>query len=451
MQLYSSLPNELLHSIIEYIAYVPIVPGHSSFSKSWFRCASPELLVLSVVDRRLRRACLPFLFANIKVKTGWDAMNLKNHLALFSRFTKVLDIGIFPALPETGDQNISQILPQLKHLLYVELDDCRARTDLLRTIIAHPTVTSILVYDLPDESMCNDDLSKVISGCHTASDYAFSPHFQKYSNRGMRLASLKLESHLGSLNGSQFTSQNLFGLKEIQADMGDGLLQSSWLSVLSATHPNLSEFWLLNERHRSAHRTTPFLSSFLEESHRRDLRKFFFIEEVGLRRALGRSSQGWYVMKLILKTTESSTSLLEILTLAASSFPKLEVLTLNLGLHKAMYDIGDLASVLALFSSLRVLYLGDVFRRINFESRNTPSVLRVDSRDIRTVPKAQAEHKLSLLTSCLAKQVRTLDSFHIEEQGYEDGKLGYRRYRHWSLRGWLHVLNSNREVGGTLQ
>ncbi|KAJ3966456.1 hypothetical protein EV361DRAFT_935156, partial [Lentinula raphanica] len=156
----------------------------------------------------------------------------------------------------------------------------------------------------------------------------------------MRLASLKLESHLGSLNGSQVTSQNLFGLKEIQADMGDGLLQSSWLSVLSATHPNLSEFWLLNERHRSAHRTTPFLSSFLEESHRRDLRKFFFIEEVGLRRALGRSSQGWYVMKLILKTTESS-------TFAASSFPKLEVLTLNLGLHKAMYDIGDLASVLA--------------------------------------------------------------------------------------------------------
>ncbi|KAJ3964641.1 hypothetical protein EV361DRAFT_41936 [Lentinula raphanica] len=111
----------------------------------------------------------------------------------------------------------------------------------------------------------------------------------------------------------------------------------------------------------------------------------------------------------------------------------------------------DSAPTLALFSSLRVLYLGHVFRRINFESRNTPSVLRVDSRDIRTVPKAQAEHKLSLLTSCLAKQVRTLDSFHIEEQGYEDGKLGYRRYGHWSLRGWLHVLNSNREVGGTLQ
>ena len=51
--------------------------------------------------------------------------------------------------------------------------------------------------------------------------------------------------------------------------------------------------------------------------------------------------------------------------------------------------------------------------------------------------------------SCLAKQVRTLDSVYIEDAGYDledDGKC----IQLWYFNGWLHVLNSERVIGGTL-
>ncbi|KAJ3835469.1 hypothetical protein F5878DRAFT_644331, partial [Lentinula raphanica] len=59
------LPNELLHSIIEYIAYTAVRPDLPSHSL--LRRASPELLALSVANWRLRQVCLPLLFANIRI------------------------------------------------------------------------------------------------------------------------------------------------------------------------------------------------------------------------------------------------------------------------------------------------------------------------------------------------------------------------------------------------
>ncbi|KAJ3758267.1 hypothetical protein EV360DRAFT_83233 [Lentinula raphanica] len=438
MQSSLSLPNELLHYIIEYIAYTPPVPpGHAS-SKSLFKRASRELLELSVVDWRLRRACLPFLFANIKVLFNRDATNFKNYIALFSRFTKVLVIGSH-SISGAGDQIMSQMIPQLAHLFFVELCDSRLRTDLLKTMLAHPTVASILVNDLPDESICNDDLSKIISG-YQNNLHAFSPRFQLYSDRGMRLACLKLcdfDSH--SLDSRLFSSRSLQGLEKIQVNQDADPLSPSLLSELSSIHPNLNECWLLEYelfRRRSSRQRTPFLSFFLEESQKQNLKQFFSIEEVGLHRSSGRPSHEWYVMALTLKITCSNASLLETLTLAASSFPKLKFLTLDLDSNaKAVYDISDLASVFARFSCLRVLYFCNVIRWISFEPTNLPSV-------------QQMEHKVSLLTGCLAKTVKTLDSFHIDEHSHKGEKLG--PCTDWSLQAWLHVLDSSREVGGTL-
>ncbi|KAJ3845412.1 hypothetical protein F5878DRAFT_599477 [Lentinula raphanica] len=452
MDSYLPLPNELLHSIIEYIAYTPTVPGHPSSRSLFKQYASPELLVLSETNWHLRRACLPFLFANIKVKNNQDATNFKDYLALFSTFTKILVIGAFDSLHgnRIEDKTILHFLPQLQHLFSVELHDCHARTDLLRTIIAHPTVTSVLIHELPDESMCDDDLSKVLYGYQT-SPCVFSPRFEMYSNRGMRLACLEL-FNLDSLDKDQSNSEIFSGLEEIRMYMGVDLISSFWLSALLSTHSTLKDLWLLNyTQHSPVHREIPFLSSFLEEAEKQDLEKFFLIRQVGLRRALGQtSSREWYVMELTLKTTYMSTSLIEILMLVACSFPKLEVLTVDLDLHETMYDIDVLASVLARFLSLRILYLDNFFRRITtFESREMPHVHRTGAKDALEAPKSHVEHRLSLLTSRLAEQVRSLDSLHINEMGYEYDMVGSRRY--WFFQGWLHVLNSKREVGGNLQ
>ncbi|KAJ3744551.1 hypothetical protein EV360DRAFT_76578, partial [Lentinula raphanica] len=54
------------------------------------------------------------------------------------------------------------LLPGFKQPFSVELRSCWHRTNLFNTILALPTVTSILVDVLPDESMSNHDLSKVV-------------------------------------------------------------------------------------------------------------------------------------------------------------------------------------------------------------------------------------------------------------------------------------------------
>ncbi|KAJ3816586.1 hypothetical protein F5880DRAFT_1512533, partial [Lentinula raphanica] len=149
-----SLPNELLQAIIELIAYTPQLPN--STSKSLLNSASPELLALSVANWQLRRICQPLLFANIRILRSKDAKKLKSdaHLKLLSKFTKFLAINMFFRSAETGYSIVSQSLPQFKQLLRVELPGCRRRPALLKVILAHPTVTSVLVNELPDESLC---------------------------------------------------------------------------------------------------------------------------------------------------------------------------------------------------------------------------------------------------------------------------------------------------------
>ncbi|KAJ3754999.1 hypothetical protein EV360DRAFT_86320 [Lentinula raphanica] len=441
-----TLPNELLYSIIDYIAYTPKLSRAVDLglrSKSLFEHPSPELLTLSVANWSLRRACLPFLFANLDIIHDDDVEKVDKYLVLFSRFTKVLIIDVFL---RKSDQVIFHILPQLTQLFHVELRNCWDRTNLLRTIIAHSTVISVLVHELPDVSMCDDDLSKVVlNSIHIAS--AITPEFEMYLARGMALN--HLEFLRLDLLVTQFESKIFSGLKGIRVFESSKPTSFSWLAILSSTHPTLNELWL-NRRQWFAHEAYPFLSPLFEESQRRGFENFFAIKQVGLRRATGQASQEWYVTGLSLKTTPPSTSLIEILMLVASAFPKLEILTLNLELHVGMYEIGNLISALAHFSSLRVLYLDNVFKRLAFGSEDEKLMLPVQQAESTdSILRVRAESGLFLFVSCLAKQARALEHICIDDSGYEYDKSGDST-RLWTLQGWLHVLNGNRDVGGTL-
>ncbi|KAJ3831812.1 hypothetical protein F5878DRAFT_672675 [Lentinula raphanica] len=295
-----SLPNELLQAIIELIAYTPQLPN--STSKSLLNSASPELLALSVANWQLRRICQPLLFANIRILRSKDAKKLKSdaHLKLLSKFTKFLAINMFFRSAETGYSIVSQSLPQFKQLLRVELPGCRRRPALLKVILAHPTVTSVLVNELPDESLCDDDLSKVILQSEP-SYRAFSPMYKKYFNQGMQLMCLDL--YKPDSFDEQFGSMVFSGLKKIQMHMGIIPVSFSFLYVLLLTHPTLNELWILDgSNHYFARHTPPFLSSFIQESRsqQQDLTKLFIVRKVGLHRAIGLSSQEWSIMGLTL-------------------------------------------------------------------------------------------------------------------------------------------------------
>ncbi|KAJ3755089.1 hypothetical protein EV360DRAFT_73157 [Lentinula raphanica] len=354
------LPNELLHSITEYVAYAPNLQeswltSFESLSKS----ASPDLLALSVVDWRLRRICLPFLFANITLKNDEHAKQLENNLALCSRFTDTLVIGRLPALTEIGETIISRLLPQMERLVNVELPECEDRTNLLKALLAHPTVALVLVDQTPSMAMCNHDLSKVTLD-PTTSAMAFSLICQKYLDWGMRIKRLILDRPVGN-PGLEF--QKFPGLKSIEV-------------IKSA----------------------------------------------------GQSSQEWHVMELAL---DVKSSLTEKLPLVASSFPKLEVLHLNLQYDKGMYDINDLSSALGCFSSLSIVYPQNFRGHLTFKPSIARLMLSIQRDSTLNKMEARARTELFTFASCLVKQGIELDDFaHPTVE--------------WFLKGWLNICPTSR-------
>ncbi|KAJ3727930.1 hypothetical protein F5878DRAFT_710232 [Lentinula raphanica] len=454
-----ALPNEIFHSIIEYLPYTP--NWDAKPSRIPIQPASPEVIALSVVNWRLRRICLPFLFANIAIRQIKGAKKLEKYLAFFSEFTKalVIDISCWQGIvasflpPVAGDQIITRILPQLEKLCYVELSN-RFSSALLKVILARPTVTSVLVHHLPPQDMHDHDLSKVTLSSQSLGDLNPYPSLERCMEHGMKVARLKVEIH-GPLDSERFRSKIYHGLKELRV-CTDSSIQpfttSSWLPALSSTHPTLNEIWFENWRRNDLAFLPPdFMFSFIKESKKQDLRNFFIIQHIGLHKATGQSSHVWYVMGLKLTAVRGYTPLIEIVALIASSFPRLEELTLDLDSNnsKAAYSGDDLVAVLGQFSSLRSLTLRDVFKRLRFERNNfQPVVRRIDSEDTRPVI-LLVRAKTGILRYALriAKEVKSLEKIYLDDNGREHGD----RNLLWSLLGRLHVVNSNRDIGGTLR
>ncbi|KAJ3831266.1 hypothetical protein F5878DRAFT_667742 [Lentinula raphanica] len=441
-----SLPNELLHTIVEFLAYTPPLPGPQS--EGLHRRVSPELVALSVLNRRTRRICSPLLFAYIQIKKRRDAAHLKDRPTnVLQQFTRTLSIDYIYHRPEEGEQLLCQIVPQLKRLTHVQLCGCNARTTLLAAALAHPTVIAVLVNELPHESLYESDLSKVILEETWMCD-TLSQNVERCMDQGMGLKCLEiLEPELLDVD---FGYKHFKGLEQIRVSTGLKHICFSWLSRLSASHPSLNELLLQDGRNFYFKRhTPPFISSFVEETRRQGLDEEFSIKCVSLRRIIDQGSEDWHVIGLSITTTfGSSSSLVELLTLISSSFPKLESLTLNAEYHKTSYRVDDLVSTFARFPSLRVLYLHRFRKRLAFGSgteRCMPSVQDFESAGFEELI-SRAENRLLSFTSLLVKQVRSLDSIYIEDMGYEHEKTGHGRL--WRSRGWLRVYNGERKLIG---
>ncbi|KAJ3717473.1 hypothetical protein C8R42DRAFT_724383 [Lentinula raphanica] len=256
---------------------------------------------------------------------------------------------------------------------------------------------------------------------------AFSFKCQKYLDRGMRIERLILVKD-GPV-GNQLEFQKFPGLKSIEVSMHFVPISvlSSWLSPFLSTHPTLDELRLFNFYHPFfTHDAPPFLSPLINDYQRQGLHDSSMITELRLSRtkSAGQSSQEWHVMELAL---EVKSSLTEKLPLVASSFPKLEVLHLNLQYDKGMYDINDLSSALACFSSLRIVFLQNFHGRLTFKPSIARLMLSIQRDSTLDEMKAHAQTELLTFASCLVKQVRTLDSVYIDEQGIDnreiDGRL----------------------------
>ncbi|KAJ3973232.1 hypothetical protein EV361DRAFT_77842 [Lentinula raphanica] len=256
----------------------------------------------------------------------------------------------------------------------------------------------------------------------------------------MRLLSLILEPPFVD---NQVQTLHLPGLKAIHLHMYSEPVSFTWLPQLSLTHPTLNELWLFEIYHNFfTHDAPPFVSSLVKEYQRQNYQDPFVISAVGLRRAKanGLSSQEWLVTEITMRTGHLLTNNLSLL---ASSFPELEVLRLNFDSDLGKYDN---------FSYLRVVHIVDIVRRLPFgseiENRMRPG------QQVETTPtlheiRVGAERELLAFISCVAKQVRTLDLVYIDDagSGYDDDE---EYIQLWGFKGWLHVLNSKRVIGGML-
>ncbi|KAJ3793432.1 hypothetical protein GGU11DRAFT_811941 [Lentinula aff. detonsa] len=433
------LPNELLHSIFKYLVYAPKLADLPS--KSRMKYVSFELLALSVTNWRLRRICLPFLFANIRIRHIRDARNLKDSsLVLIQRFTRLLVISHFSSRSEEGDQILCSILPYMKRLEWVELRCCSSRSVLLKAILANPTVSTLLVEQLREASLYVDPSKVVLEG--TLISTTVSPDLETCLD------------HLGCLEAIEpdllnddFTQRHFAGLQELRLSLRRYYVTFSWLSVLSSTHSSLKEISLIDDkRYHQVFSRTP--TSVVQGSQRQDLSKNYSIDRVVLCRTTGQYPQGWRVTGLTISAAPSNTSLVKILTLIPVSFPKLETLTLDLDSHGASYYIDALAAVLGRCSSLRALHLHNVFRRLKFRSRCLPTVC-ADPPGTLDELAAHVVKGLFAFASRLAGEVLTLDTIYIHDMVYRYGAVGIKT--HWWYEGWLHVLNGNRDVDGTIQ
>ncbi|KAJ3820667.1 hypothetical protein F5880DRAFT_1509174 [Lentinula raphanica] len=324
--------------------------------------------------------------------------------------------------PEEGEQILCQTLPQLTRLTHVQLRSCNARATLFDAALAHPTVITVLVNELPRRSLSDLDLSKVILDEAWMSDRLFQ-NVERCMDQGMGLKCLEiLEPKLLNMN---FGSKHFKGLEQLRVSTGLEHICFSWLSSLSSTYPSLNELLLKNRRNlHFRQRTPPFISSFVEETRRQGLNEDFSIKYVSLRRIIAQGTDDWHVISLTIATTFGSSSLVELLTLISSSFPKLESLTLNTEYHKTSYRIDDLVSTFARFPSLRVLYLHRFRKRLDFGSgteRSMPSVQEVESAGLEELI-SRAERGLLLFTSLLiwvtSMRRRVLGDFGVAEDGF---------------------------------
>ncbi|KIK65014.1 hypothetical protein GYMLUDRAFT_382007 [Collybiopsis luxurians FD-317 M1] len=378
------LPDELLLAIIERIAFIPESPKLSYqdfmqnvYSASPFRRTSPELRGLSVINTRMRRICLPFLFAHICVRGVEDIERLRDHCSLCSMFTKTLKLKN-PELPEMGQDNLCQILPNLKQLSYVDSTRWNPSITLLRSLLEHPAISTVLLKgcnSLPHE-YSEFNLSKVV--LDRAVDRAPGPpgppdpdHFKGWLNRGMKIAQLLVgEPHQLDEN---FGFRIFEGLQGVALDLDDCPVSFSWLPAFTAAHPHLTKLWLLDSWLHCCSYPPPFIGHFVEECRRLDLTAIdFHITTIELGRS---TSQEWHVTGLSLTISDRHNSLVELLQVIASLFPEMEALTLDFERCKGISHFDNVVDTLHHFSCLRYLYLKYFFLRLKVRHREPRTYL----------------------------------------------------------------------------
>ncbi|KAJ3717995.1 hypothetical protein C8R42DRAFT_724199 [Lentinula raphanica] len=438
----SVLPEEVLHAIVQHVAYnYNIIERELLNPSRKYRAAA--ILPLSVASRQFRRICLQFLFAHVEVGRvgslkGLQRQCLENRT--FSACIRTLEL-VHPSALEVDRDLLPQLLSCLCNLsclftLYFQID-----TALIHAIQRHPFATMVIGwFDLLPHGLGHSDLEKFtlqsVSIGHAwqlDSRQERIDRIQELLDCGLQVEKVVIVVDRDPLLNDLLVNGRFPDFLELELSM-DALHAVSLGFLFSFTNFHRKYF-----RKGAA---VLFIDPFIKAVAREGLNSAIHVQGFAVTRDTSKSSPEalhWRVTGLYLSIVDS---LEQILYLASSLFPQISVLTIRY----AVCTMDELTTSLRRFSSLSIVSLLETSPNIDFgsdEPWQNPSIVEV--YDGRLAGPVATEFTMIWCASRLAKLMPSIQAFYILELR-PDGPG--ERDEGWSIQGWIfvHDMQSNSPI-----
>ncbi|KAE9389088.1 hypothetical protein BT96DRAFT_1025178 [Gymnopus androsaceus JB14] len=399
----SILPEEILHSVVESLAYNAEFVERNLFRFHW-KNATNELFSFSVACHQFRRISLPFLFSYIEINGDKHLEMFKDQCILnasFAESIKSLSVSFPSSWENTSHTTTNMMKHLLRYLKHLSQLDVNFRIDM-----------SLLV-DLNRHSL-ETVVEKILLATATIDDGVNGRHLKGHLACGMQLRSFVIRQDLMDNSSGM---QKFNGLNEIEVQLLSNM-SFSWLPEFTRAHPLLKKISFKDSFDflKSKHHTIPFIQPLCEALHKEGVYTAVRILDM---------TRNWEVTGLYLWDVGDRL----VLPIVHSLFPRISTLTLERGCGR----IGELITFLSPFSSLQVLTLRFCFQylELGFSWLGNHPRLPADPFDTEA---GMIQH-----ISRIAREIPSIEAFYIEEQDSH-------RDSFWAFRGWIDARKDMTEV-----
>ncbi|KAF5368126.1 hypothetical protein D9757_011570 [Collybiopsis confluens] len=446
------LPEELLHSIVESLAFQS-VPPDSEFPEFELRHVSSELLSISLTTKQLRRICLPLLFGYTILRDP-ELINIDRSMW---KLTKMLSLYGFSS---SKDQSLlSELLPRLSALVWIDLRGIRSPSaEFLNALQKQKPMVKLLarhISVLPKtfHLKASQIVLLELDCCEGNNSWR-----ENWLAQGM--SAIQVRTLLSHCLEANFGHREVFhALQRIVLEMRSvPFTLSPWLSQVAVDYPLLFQVKLVCPQLLSGpsgyipYDYSSVLSYFVNNLPRERIDGFHIDSIIVSRMREGSTHvhtlshllhplQTWHVTEVRIRLKPSATSalslsLIKMLLLINKSCPDLDTLAINLQPDELYeYDPNELVSVLGSFHSLQTIHLAHL--AIIGEEVELPYPRTAGyGKTTLDMLGAKANSKFHLFLSNLSSSIPSLRVLYLKERECRvDGGM----YVRWELSGWIDI------------
>ncbi|KAJ3864335.1 hypothetical protein EV359DRAFT_81504 [Lentinula novae-zelandiae] len=425
-----NLPEELLHIVAGYIAY-SLTFIERELPEFHYKYATEEIRSLSLVCRRMRRICLPFLLAFVRIEFDSGITCFRDQCLANPRFAESIKALHISSIHLKGSDILRQLLPRLPRLSWIHFESFQSDVSLFIALHCQVNVKTVVIESV--HHLTSSDASKVL--LHRGEIY--HPHkkllWESHLSRGMQVAQLTIhQPHFLHEGFRRFS-----GLRELDLIMGRRPVTLSWLPEITSAHPQLQKITFQDrfKHYFSRKLTLPFISDFVDRVCREDgLSDVFDLTRLVVSRNTlpKQSSEQWHVsgLKIVVRS-----ALDRILPIINSSFPNVSVLSLEFQ-AQATYHIDNFINMLLRFPSLKIVGLRHAFNHLHYGCRKpwTHQRVMVINQSKKTPAAIMVEAGMFWYMTCIAQAISSVEAFFV----HEEGMIGC---DDWTAVGWYTVQN----------